>query len=141
MRHALITAGTKGLGLQVVEGLLEAGYSATVTYFSDKEKAETLQQKWPIKNCSLSKRMSRRKRTCKRQQHKPFPSLAESICVSIMPALTCLKKEAYGLQRSRMGIYDRWQLEFSVLPAPASHPRHAETIIWTHCFLRFSRRQ
>lgn len=53
MRHALITAGTKGLGLQVVEGLLEAGYSVTVTYFSDKEKAETLQQKWAHKKLQL----------------------------------------------------------------------------------------
>lgn len=35
MRHALITAGTKGLGKQVTEKLLAKGYSVTVTYHSD----------------------------------------------------------------------------------------------------------
>lgn len=46
MRHALITAGTKGLGLKVTEALIESGYSVTVTYFSDEQQALRLQEKW-----------------------------------------------------------------------------------------------
>uniref|UniRef100_UPI000A91235A SDR family NAD(P)-dependent oxidoreductase n=1 Tax=Bacillus sp. JCM 19041 TaxID=1460637 RepID=UPI000A91235A len=46
MRHALITAGTKGLGLKVTEALIESGYSVTVTYFSDEQQALKLQEKW-----------------------------------------------------------------------------------------------
>ncbi len=46
MRHALITAGTKGLGKQVTEKLLDKGYSVTVTYRSDVQAMEKLQQQY-----------------------------------------------------------------------------------------------
>ncbi|UOQ94133.1 SDR family oxidoreductase [Halobacillus shinanisalinarum] len=42
MRHAIITAGTKGLGKKVTEQFLQAGHSVTVTYRNDKKKAEEL---------------------------------------------------------------------------------------------------
>ncbi|QOY33897.1 SDR family oxidoreductase [Anaerobacillus isosaccharinicus] len=46
MRHALITAGTKGLGKKVTEKLLEDGYKVSVSYRSDKEAAERLAIEW-----------------------------------------------------------------------------------------------
>ncbi|WP_369902294.1 SDR family oxidoreductase [Bacillus manliponensis] len=46
VRHALITAGTKGLGKQVTEKMLSKGYSVTVTYRSDREAMEDLQEKY-----------------------------------------------------------------------------------------------
>ncbi|MFC0557931.1 SDR family oxidoreductase [Halalkalibacter alkalisediminis] len=46
MRHAFITAGTKGLGVQVTEALLANGYSVTVTFRKDKEAVEKLQRRW-----------------------------------------------------------------------------------------------
>lgn len=46
MRHALITAGTKGLGKKVTEKLLEDGYYVTVSYRSDKEVVERLTKEW-----------------------------------------------------------------------------------------------
>ncbi|MFZ4450659.1 SDR family oxidoreductase [Salibacterium aidingense] len=46
MRHALITAGTKGLGKKAAEQFLQRGYSVTVSYFKDEKAAETLKQKW-----------------------------------------------------------------------------------------------
>jgi 3-oxoacyl-[acyl-carrier protein] reductase len=39
MKHALITAGTKGLGRMLTESFLQNGYSVTTTYNSDQEKA------------------------------------------------------------------------------------------------------
>ncbi|WP_173915842.1 SDR family oxidoreductase [Halobacillus sp. Marseille-Q1614] len=42
MRHAIITAGTKGLGRKVTESFLNAGYSVTVTYLTDFSRAEKL---------------------------------------------------------------------------------------------------
>ncbi|MFG6148271.1 SDR family oxidoreductase [Halobacillus sp. B23F22_1] len=42
MRHAIITAGTKGLGRKVTEQFLNAGHSVTVTYLTDRSKAEEL---------------------------------------------------------------------------------------------------
>ncbi|QKS72051.1 SDR family oxidoreductase [Paenalkalicoccus suaedae] len=42
MRHAVITAGSKGLGRKTTEALLKEGYSVTVQYRSDKEAAEKL---------------------------------------------------------------------------------------------------
>ncbi|MCD7032780.1 SDR family oxidoreductase [Metabacillus sp. GX 13764] len=42
MRHALITAGTKGLGKKTAEHFLELGYSVTVSYRSDAESAQRL---------------------------------------------------------------------------------------------------
>ncbi|MGI8316790.1 SDR family oxidoreductase [Halobacillus mangrovi] len=47
MRHAIITAGTKGLGRKVTEQLLNKGVSVTVTYRSDKDKAMELLNKFP----------------------------------------------------------------------------------------------
>lgn len=47
MRHALITAGSKGLGRKVAEQFIEAGYSVTISYRQDKEKAEALWSKYP----------------------------------------------------------------------------------------------
>ncbi|SET79828.1 3-oxoacyl-[acyl-carrier protein] reductase [Salinibacillus kushneri] len=49
MRHAIITAGTKGLGKKVTESLLEKGYSVTATYRSDKAKADELADQY--KSC------------------------------------------------------------------------------------------
>lgn len=46
VRHALITAGTKGLGKQVTENLLNKGYSVTVTYRSDIQAMEALQEQY-----------------------------------------------------------------------------------------------
>lgn len=42
MRHALITAGTKGIGRQVTEKLLREGYSVTANFRSDERAAEQL---------------------------------------------------------------------------------------------------
>ncbi|PYZ93754.1 3-ketoacyl-ACP reductase [Salipaludibacillus keqinensis] len=46
MRHALITAGTKGLGKKVAETLLAEGYSLTINYRSDNQTLEQLRDKW-----------------------------------------------------------------------------------------------
>ncbi|GGF06098.1 3-ketoacyl-ACP reductase [Halobacillus andaensis] len=46
MRHAIITAGTKGLGRKVTEQFLNAGHSVTVTYLTDRSKAEELLEKY-----------------------------------------------------------------------------------------------
>ncbi|RXI98544.1 SDR family oxidoreductase [Anaerobacillus alkaliphilus] len=46
MRHALITAGTKGLGKKVSEKLLEDGYKVSVSYRSDQEAVERLTKEW-----------------------------------------------------------------------------------------------
>ncbi|WP_112181614.1 MULTISPECIES: SDR family oxidoreductase [Paraliobacillus] len=42
MGHAFITAGSKGLGRQVTECFLKAGHNVTITYRSDRQKAEEL---------------------------------------------------------------------------------------------------
>lgn len=46
MRHALITAGSKGLGKKVAETLLKDGYSVTVNYRSDERAVELLHEEW-----------------------------------------------------------------------------------------------
>ncbi|HLR04101.1 MAG TPA: SDR family oxidoreductase [Virgibacillus sp.] len=46
MRHAIITAGSKGLGKMVTERFLESGCSITVNYRSDTKRIETLQTEW-----------------------------------------------------------------------------------------------
>ncbi|TCT24964.1 3-oxoacyl-[acyl-carrier protein] reductase [Melghiribacillus thermohalophilus] len=46
-RHALVTAGTKGLGRKVTELLLQNGYTVTATFFSDGEKARELKKSFP----------------------------------------------------------------------------------------------
>ncbi|GAA0600766.1 SDR family oxidoreductase [Virgibacillus siamensis] len=40
MGHALITAGTSGLGRKVIEEFLKAGHCVTTTYFSNYDKAQ-----------------------------------------------------------------------------------------------------
>ncbi|MFD2213667.1 MULTISPECIES: SDR family oxidoreductase [Metabacillus] len=42
MRHALITAGSKGLGKKVTEEFLQRGYSVTINYRKDIEAVENL---------------------------------------------------------------------------------------------------
>lgn len=44
MGHALITAGTSGLGRKVVEKFLKAGHFVTTTYHSNYEKAQTIKK-------------------------------------------------------------------------------------------------
>ncbi|WP_078579528.1 SDR family oxidoreductase [Salipaludibacillus agaradhaerens] len=46
MRHALITAGSKGLGKKVAEALLNHGYSLTINYKSDEEAVRQLKDDW-----------------------------------------------------------------------------------------------
>ncbi|MFS0862254.1 SDR family oxidoreductase [Fredinandcohnia sp. 179-A 10B2 NHS] len=46
MRHAVITAGTKGLGKKVTEEFLKNGCSVTVTYRSDAARVEELKNEW-----------------------------------------------------------------------------------------------
>lgn len=46
MRHALITAGSKGLGKKVAETLLADGYSLTISYRRDDETIMNLRDEW-----------------------------------------------------------------------------------------------
>jgi 3-oxoacyl-[acyl-carrier protein] reductase len=46
VRHALITAGAKGLGRKVTEKLLDKGYSVTVNYRSDENAVQSLKEKY-----------------------------------------------------------------------------------------------
>ncbi|NSL50997.1 SDR family oxidoreductase [Calidifontibacillus erzurumensis] len=46
MRHAVITAGSKGLGKKVTEQMLEMGCSVTVNYRSDHERVSQLMKEW-----------------------------------------------------------------------------------------------
>ncbi|UCZ52274.1 SDR family oxidoreductase [Bacillus shivajii] len=46
MRHALITAGSKGLGKKVTEKLLHEGYSVTIHYRSDEHAVQKFRQEW-----------------------------------------------------------------------------------------------
>jgi 3-oxoacyl-[acyl-carrier protein] reductase len=48
MKHAVITAGTKGLGKKVTESFLKEGYSVTVTYFSDDKTVEKRKKEWEV---------------------------------------------------------------------------------------------
>ncbi|WP_093216196.1 SDR family oxidoreductase [Sediminibacillus albus] len=50
MGHALISAGTKGLGRKVTEAFLQAGHQVTATYRQDSTKASELQQKYGSDN-------------------------------------------------------------------------------------------
>lgn len=45
-KHAIVTAGSKGIGKMVTEKLLEKGYSVTVNFHSDFEKVEQLKIEW-----------------------------------------------------------------------------------------------
>lgn len=46
LRHAVITAGTKGLGKKVTEQFLEMGCSVTVSYCSDVTRVSQLMTEW-----------------------------------------------------------------------------------------------
>src|SRR5699024_1918931 len=46
MKHAVITAGSKGIGKMVTEQFLEKGCSVTVNYRSDELRIETLKKEW-----------------------------------------------------------------------------------------------
>ena len=46
MRHAVITAGTKGLGKKVTEAFLQNGYTVTITYFKDESAVARLKEEW-----------------------------------------------------------------------------------------------
>ncbi|HET7578157.1 MAG TPA: SDR family oxidoreductase, partial [Bacillales bacterium] len=46
MRHALVTAGTKGLGKKVTETLLKKGYSVTANFRSDEKAAKALREEF-----------------------------------------------------------------------------------------------
>ncbi|MGD6816851.1 SDR family oxidoreductase [Metabacillus sp. 113a] len=46
MKHAIITAGTKGLGKKVTEAFLREGYSVTATYRSDTKAAQALEKEF-----------------------------------------------------------------------------------------------
>jgi 3-oxoacyl-[acyl-carrier protein] reductase len=46
VRHAIITAGTKGLGKKVTDALLEKGYSVTVNYRSDEKTKDERKEEW-----------------------------------------------------------------------------------------------
>ncbi len=48
MRHAIVTAGSKGLGKKVTEYFLEKGCTVTVNYFRDIERIKTLQKEWKV---------------------------------------------------------------------------------------------
>ncbi|WP_226036421.1 SDR family oxidoreductase [Aquibacillus saliphilus] len=47
MGHAIITAGTKGLGRKVTEEFINAGHAVTVTYLNDLDKANELKEIFP----------------------------------------------------------------------------------------------
>lgn len=46
MRHAFVTAGSKGLGKKVSEQLLKEGYFVSINYRSDEEAVDRLKQEW-----------------------------------------------------------------------------------------------
>lgn len=46
LRHALITAGSKGLGMKVTEEFLKRGHSVTISYRTDSESVKRLIEKY-----------------------------------------------------------------------------------------------
>ncbi|MBD8005443.1 SDR family oxidoreductase [Bacillus norwichensis] len=46
MRHAIITAGSKGIGRKVTEAFLQKGCSVTVNYYSDEDRIKELIEEW-----------------------------------------------------------------------------------------------
>lgn len=46
LKHAIITAGSKGLGRKVTEYFLQQGATVTVNYRSDKNRIKQLQEEW-----------------------------------------------------------------------------------------------
>lgn len=65
LRHAMITAGTKGLGLKVTESFLKSGYQVTVTYLNDRERAQTLQDKWGTERLQIIRTDVTKRDDCK----------------------------------------------------------------------------
>lgn len=53
MRHAIITAGSKGLGKMVTERFLKNGCSVTVNFHTDTQRVEALQKEWQAYNNNL----------------------------------------------------------------------------------------
>lgn len=53
MRHAIITAGSKGIGKKVTEQFLEKGCSVTVNYRSDDARVNELKKEWAPYNNQL----------------------------------------------------------------------------------------
>ncbi|ENH96939.1 3-ketoacyl-(acyl-carrier-protein) reductase [Gracilibacillus halophilus YIM-C55.5] len=49
MGHAFISAGTKGLGMQVVKAFLDAGHRVTTTYFRDEQRAKEIKEQYADK--------------------------------------------------------------------------------------------
>ncbi len=48
MRNAVVTGGTKGIGLAIVKMLLREGYFITLTYASDTKSAEKCRRELEI---------------------------------------------------------------------------------------------
>lgn len=48
MRHAIITAGSKGIGRKVTEHFLQKGCSVTVNYRSDFARVQELMEEWKV---------------------------------------------------------------------------------------------
>ena len=46
MKNAIVTGGTRGIGLAIASMLLEEGYFVTVTYAHDDESADRCRQKF-----------------------------------------------------------------------------------------------
>lgn len=46
VRHAVVTAGSKGLGKKVTEQLLQKGCSVTVNFRSDLSRVNELKEEW-----------------------------------------------------------------------------------------------
>lgn len=46
LRHAIVTAGSKGIGRKVTEGFLKRGCAVTVNYRSDETRIEQLKREW-----------------------------------------------------------------------------------------------
>ncbi|SDZ54803.1 3-oxoacyl-[acyl-carrier protein] reductase [Evansella caseinilytica] len=46
MRHALITAGSKGLGKKVAEQLLKDGFTVTISYYRDEHAVASAKEEW-----------------------------------------------------------------------------------------------
>ncbi|HLR69135.1 SDR family oxidoreductase [Virgibacillus alimentarius] len=53
MKHAIITAGSKGLGRKVTEHFLKNNCSVTVNYLSDVKRVEALKEEWKTYNDKL----------------------------------------------------------------------------------------
>lgn len=104
MRHALITAGTKGLGLKVTEALLKNGYSVTVTYYSDEKRAAELANQWDKNVLQLIKADVGNKADCEMLVKKmPSFSKEELIYSFIMLAHIFLRRKSWLIMKITSG--------------------------------------